>query len=203
MEDVHIISDDYSTMQGFSGYQTEDLVAFGQTQRYHQQSPYSQYYTFHKVPLRSSYNRSYSELFLADPDSAFSRMQNHDSDLTEILDFIQTDWAHITPLDVIKFLSETPLAEMDSSHRARKTFLCREMHCLIQEDLRQSIQNQLMNEDLVLSSKNKSIPQVQNMNSTVYQAKKSKPGNTAKPKEPKEKESPEAEHMRGSSPVAK
>lgn len=36
---------------------------------------------------------------------------------------------------------------MDSAHRARKTFLCRELNSLIQEDLRQSIQNQLLNED--------------------------------------------------------
>jgi hypothetical protein len=75
-------------------------------------------------------------------------MQTHDRDLTEILDYVQTDWAHITPLDVIKYLSETTIDEMDSGHRARKTFLCRELHSLIQEDLRQSIQNQLMNDEI-------------------------------------------------------
>lgn len=66
-------------------------------------------------------------------------MHAHDRDLNEILDFVQTDCAHITPLDTIKFLSETPLDEMDNQHRARKTFLSRELHSLIQEDLRQSI----------------------------------------------------------------
>ncbi len=74
---------------------------------------------------------------MADPDSAFARM--HDRDLQEILEFVQTDMTMISPLDVIKFLSETPIEEMDNHHRARKTFLSRELHSLIQEDLRQSI----------------------------------------------------------------
>jgi len=152
-----VISEKYNcaalNMQGFNGYQTEDLVsAFTPSSQavksaYASQSPYSQFYTFHKIPLRSTFNRGYSELFLTDPESHFARSITHDRDLHEILDFVQTDWAHITPLDVIKFLSETPIEEMDSAHRARKTFLCRELNSLIQEDLRQSIQNQLMNED--------------------------------------------------------
>lgn len=91
--------------------------------------------------MRPTFARGYGELFLADPDSAFARMHNHDRDLQEILDFVQTDQTMITPLDVIKYLSETPIEEMDSNHRARKTFLSRELHSLIQEDLRQSIQN--------------------------------------------------------------
>ena len=89
--------------------------------------------------MRNSFSRSYNELFLSDPESAFSKMQHHDRDLQEILDFVQTDWAHTSPLDVVKFLSETPLEDMDGMHRARKTFLCRELHSLIQEDLRQNI----------------------------------------------------------------
>lgn len=66
-------------------------------------------------------------------------MQAHDRDLSDIMDFVTTDWMHITPLDTIKFLIETSLEEMDNQHRSRKIFLCRELHSLIQEDLRQSI----------------------------------------------------------------
>ena len=50
-------------------------------------------------------------------------------------------------MDVIKFLSETPLDEM--SHfalpdKTRKNALCRELLTYIQDDLRNHIQNQLM-----------------------------------------------------------
>ena len=58
-------------------------------------------------------------------------------------------------MDVIKFLSETPLDEM--SHfalpdKTRKNTLCRELLAYIQDDLRNHIQNQLILEEPTASS---------------------------------------------------
>jgi len=70
-----------------------------------------------------------------------------DPDLKQIVSFIMQKESVVSSLDVIKFLSETPLDEM--SHfflpdKTRKNILCRELLVFIQDDLRNHIQNQLL-----------------------------------------------------------
>ena len=65
-----------------------------------------------------------------------------DPDLKSITSQITQKESVISPLNIIKFLSETPLDEM--SHfslpdKTRKKTLCREMLSLIQDDLRNHI----------------------------------------------------------------
>ena len=53
-------------------------------------------------------------------------------------------------MDAIKFLSETPLDELHHfalPDKTRKNILCRELLGFIQDDLRNHIQNQLIQED--------------------------------------------------------
>jgi hypothetical protein len=59
-----------------------------------------------------------------------------DTDLKEILDVS----GYLPPLEVIKFLSEIPLQEINQKGYVRRHHLCRQLHMFIQEDLRQSIQ---------------------------------------------------------------
>mmetsp|Transcript_18264 Transcript_18264/g.22786 ORF Transcript_18264/g.22786 Transcript_18264/m.22786 type:complete len:133 (+) Transcript_18264:391-789(+) len=70
-----------------------------------------------------------------------------DPDLKSITQYIMQKESVVSSMDVIKFLSETPLDEM--SHfalpdKTRKKTLCRELLSLIQDDLRNHIQNQLL-----------------------------------------------------------
>ena len=87
------------------------------------------------------------ELFSRDPDSAYSQMQqkldqlgskqdkdSHDPDLMAIIEYVTTKEPLVTSLDVVKFLSETPLDEISHIYRAdkmRKTKLGRELLALV------------------------------------------------------------------------
>ena len=65
-----------------------------------------------------------------------------DNELRSIINYISQKEPVVTALDVIKFLSETPLDElchMQLSERSRKIQLCRELLSLIQDDLRNTI----------------------------------------------------------------
>ena len=60
-----------------------------------------------------------------------------------IVSYVASKEPIVTPMDVIKFLSETPLEEMSHSAAAdgvRKNRLCRELLSMIQDDLRNAIQ---------------------------------------------------------------
>ena len=75
-----------------------------------------------------------------------------DPDLKYITSYIQQKEPIVSSMDVIKFLSETPLDEM--SHfalpdKTRKNALGRELLTYVQDDLRNHIQNQLCREDPV------------------------------------------------------
>ena len=65
-----------------------------------------------------------------------------DPDLKHITGYVLQKESVVSSIDVIKFLSETPLDEM--SHfalpdRSRKNNLCRELLAFIQDDLRNHI----------------------------------------------------------------
>jgi hypothetical protein len=55
-----------------------------------------------------------------------------DTDLKEILDVT----GYVTPLELIKFLSEIPLQEINQKGYIRRHDLCRQLYTTIQEDLR-------------------------------------------------------------------
>lgn len=58
----------------------------------------------------------------------------------------------------MKFLSEFPLSEINQRNYVRKHYLCQQLHLLIQANLRQSIQDQLINDLLNLDNdKNMSV----------------------------------------------
>lgn len=70
------------------------------------------------------------EGFKNDPDSSIARSLKSfggDVDLKEILDVI----SYLSPLDMIKFLSEVPLQEIHQKNYIRKHFLQRELHLMI------------------------------------------------------------------------
>ena len=87
------------------------------------------------------------ELFSKDPESAYSQAQqklnqtgckqdkdSHDPDLMAIVGYVTTKEPVVTSLDVVKFLSETPLDEISHVYIAdkmRKTKLGRELLALI------------------------------------------------------------------------
>ena len=58
-----------------------------------------------------------------------------DTDLKEILDVS----GYVPALELIKYLSEIPLQEINQKGYMRRHTLCRQLHMFIQEDLRQSI----------------------------------------------------------------
>lgn len=67
-----------------------------------------------------------------------------DPDLKSVTSYVMQKEAVVSSMDVVKFLSETPLDEM--SHfalpdKTRKNTLCRELLSFIQDDLRNTIQN--------------------------------------------------------------
>ena len=67
---------------------------------------------------------------------------SHDPDLKAIVGYVASKEPIVTPMDVVKFLSETPLEEMSHSAAAdkvRKNRLGRELLSMIQDDLRNAI----------------------------------------------------------------
>lgn len=61
------------------------------------------------------------------------------------------------PLDLIKYLCEVPLNEVNHRNHTRKHYLCQELHSLIKDDLRLSIMNELMNSDTSTHNKNSMV----------------------------------------------
>lgn len=60
-----------------------------------------------------------------------------------IVGYVASKEPVVSPMDVVKFLSETPLEEMCHSaaaDRGRKNKLCRELLSMVQDDLRNAIQ---------------------------------------------------------------
>ena len=64
-------------------------------------------------------------------------VNNSDVDLKEILDVA----SYVSSLELIKYISEIPLQEINQKNYIRRHHLMRKLHELIQEDLRSSIQN--------------------------------------------------------------
>ena len=84
----------------------------------------------------------------------------------------------MTPMDVVKFLSETPLEEMSHSAAAdkvRKNRLGRELLSMIQDDLRNAIQRELMSEDILGGSTSASSSKESNQNQSHHAHQSSQP----------------------------
>jgi hypothetical protein len=87
------------------------------------------------------------EMFSRDPESAYSLAHqrsdqasnkqdkdSHDPDLKAIVSYVSSKEPIVTSLDVVKFLSETPLDEIShvfAADKVRKTKLGRELLALI------------------------------------------------------------------------
>lgn len=99
---------------------------------------------------------------------------HNDKDLKEIIDVM----SYVGALDFIKYLSEIPMQEVDQRNYIRKHYLCRQLHLMIQADLRQSIQDQLMNELLAIDSNPNSAKDVKTGDNPSTSSKnKKKPDN--------------------------
>lgn len=95
---------------------------------------------------------------------------HNDQDLKEIIDcvnYLQT------PLDLIKYLSEIPLQEVNQRNYIRKHNLLHQLHSMIQADLRQAIQDKLINE---ICNDNKKTEKQQTQDDSVKNKKKKPDG---------------------------
>ena len=77
----------------------------------------------------------------------------------------------MSSMDVIKFLSETPLDEMSHfalPNKTRKNALGRELLTYVQDDLRNHIQNQLIREDPIGQGSNDQSVAKQAQDSSIH-----------------------------------
>lgn len=99
------------------------------------------------MSIRPQFARMHHEMFSRDPESAYSLAHqrsdqgsnkqdkdSHDPDLKAIVSYVSSKEPIVTSLDVVKFLSETPLDEIShvfAADKVRKTKLGRELLALI------------------------------------------------------------------------
>ena len=97
------------------------------------------------MSIRPQFARMHHEMFSRDPESAYSLAHqradqskqdrdSHDPDLKAIVNYVSSKEPIVTSLDVVKFLSETPLDEIShvfAADKVRKTKLGRELLALI------------------------------------------------------------------------